>query len=146
MLSKVLKCLAAPFVAGKNFVDQRPSINDVRRHLNQMQAVVVENTESRCYDVKLQFLDAPTVESRQLLQVDTTGATLQEEEHAKVYASGIVKGFELTTGIVQNIRRSTISTQDKLIRAAVQEKCLAEADQARAKEEASVTSVSPVLA
>lgn len=107
MLKKITAVLSAPFRAGREFVDTRPSLGDVRSYFTQATPQVV--FENGVHSVVL---------DRHGVTVDASLFSTSEDTiaDAQAYVNGVAKGYALATERLLAVRRSTIARQNKIVR------------------------------
>jgi hypothetical protein len=112
IINKISSVLTAPFRMGYEFVDSRPSVTRVRRHLQRHAPQVVQSESTSGFDVVLLTPEAPEVEGRIICHVPLTN----DAEVDRAYAEGIAKGFELTRQEIATLRASHIAGTDRALR------------------------------
>lgn len=108
-MKKLWQIITTPFRLGVEFVDGRPSISQVRRHLGQVQPVIRRNGPDT--EVHLQLIGASGVETECLKAIEAGG----DMALARAYADGVVDGWGLCVKRVQILKRTTIARQNRVV-------------------------------
>ncbi|SRR5258707_1380600 len=111
-MKKVWQFITTPFRAAAAFVDDRPPISRVRRHLDQLQPVIRRNGPAT--EVHLQLIGASGAETECLKSLEAGS----DVAVARAYADGVVEGWGLCAKRVRGLKRSQIARQDRVVLAA----------------------------
>lgn len=111
MLARILSLLSAPYRAGVEFVDTRPSIASVRQYLNQDELKV----DKRGEDFVLLAQIPNTKLDPSLLSV-VRPKPGEAPEASQAFMQGMVAGYELCRDKVNRARNSVIARQNRAIR------------------------------
>jgi hypothetical protein len=114
VFKSILGVITWPYRTAHDFVDSRPSANQIKTHL-QRHTPVIEKTNDGAL-VSLQLVGTDVVQADVLSFVAETEAALPLT-YAR--AEGVVEGYQLALRSVETLKRSAFAEDTRLIRATV---------------------------